>query len=158
MNPATARILTHGVHVLTFVVLLVSGVLLLDPGLRSAVTGGYALTLGAVHRWSGVVFAVVPAAIAVAVGARRVLAPADWGRRRGYVQSAHTIVTVAMVVAFTLTGAVLWKRDGLSMALVDRAQDLHDALTYVGAALLGVHLFDIAVVAFLSRWHAATSP
>jgi cytochrome b subunit of formate dehydrogenase len=147
--------------VLTFIVLLVSGLLILDPTLRSAVTGGYALTLSAVHRWSGVAFAVVPAAIAAAAGARRVLAPAEWGRARGYVQSLHTVVTVAMVAGFTVSGALLWRRDLVSMAVFDRALELHDALTYVGAALLAVHLLDIVAVAFAARWRAAratTSP
>jgi hypothetical protein len=155
VNPEPARVLTHGVHLVTFLVLLASGVLLLDPGLRAAVTGGYALTLSAVHRWGGIVFAAVPAAVAAAAGVRRVLAPAEWGRARGYLQGLHTVVTVALVAGFTITGALIWRRDLVSMAASDRAQELHDALTYAAAALLGFHLLDVAVAALVARWRTA---
>lgn len=161
MNPAGARVVTHAVHALAFVVLLASGVLLMAPTLRAAITGGYALTLSTVHRWSGVAFVVVPTAVAAAAGVRRVLAAAEWGGMRGYIQSVHTAVTVAMVVGFTATGALLWRRDLVPLALFDRALELHDALTYVGAALVALHLLDIVAVAFVARLRAArtaTSP
>jgi len=154
-NPAVARVLAHATHLAAFVVLLVTGLLLLAPTLRSAITGGHALTLGAVHRWAGVAFVGLPAAIVLAGGVRAVLAPAGPGRVRASVQALHVVVTVAMVAGLAVTGAIVWARSAVPAGVFDHAQDLHDQLTYAAALLLGVHLLDVAVVALHGRWQAA---
>ena len=155
MSPALARPLVHAVHVVTFLVLLVTGVLLLFPGLRAAVTGGYSLILREIHRWGGVLYLILPTWIIVQGGARRVLAPAGERTARATWQGLHVAVTILVGDVFTLTGFAIWDKGLLPEALVDGSVVVHDWLTYAAITLLTLHVFDVGVVALLARIQAA---
>ena len=155
MSPALARPLLHTVHLLTFAALFVTGLLLLIPSLRAAVTGGYSLAIREAHRWGGVAFVVVPAGIIAQAGLRNVfIRPAHPSIRTRW-QGFHLALTAMVSVVFVLTGFVLWGKRSLPDTLVELSRGTHDWLTYVAAALLGVHLLEIGLAALVERFHAA---
>ena len=151
LSAALARPVLHTAHVLTFALLLATGLLLLLPTLRATLTGGYSLLIRDTHRWGGIAFAVLPVAIVLYFGARAVfVAPArrTW---RTLWQGAHVGVTAAMGMLFTLTGFVIWWKRSLPDAIVDPSRSVHDGLTYVAIVLVGVHLVEVALAALVAR-------
>lgn len=155
MAPVLARTLVHTTHLVTFLVLFASGLLLLLPNLRAATIGGYALTLQLVHRWGGVAFVVLPASVVLLAGVRTVFWPPAVRTTRAWWQGLHVLFTLVMSAIFTVTGAVIWAAALMPVALHDLAQLVHDRLTYVAAALLGLHLVEVGAASLLARVRAA---
>src|SRR5512139_4088563 len=136
MLSAIARLLTHTTHLVTFVAVFVSGVLLFAPSLRAVFTGGYSLLIRDLHRWGGVAFAVLPLLVIVICGPRKVFhRPLRRGMRRLW-QGTHTLLAVLMSLTFTVTGFVLWGERALSENVVDVSRVIHDWLTYAAAVLV----------------------
>ena len=151
MSAALARPLVHTVHVLTFTVLLATALLLLLPTLRATLTGGYSLLIRDAHRWGGVAFAALPAALLLYFGGRAVfVAPAHRSWRTVW-QGAHVGVTLLLGVVFTLTGFIIWWKRWLPDGLVDTSRSVHDGLTYVAIVLVGAHLVEVALAALVAR-------
>jgi cytochrome b subunit of formate dehydrogenase len=157
MSPALARPLLHTVHLATFLALLVTGLLLLVPGLRAAVTGGYSLLIRETHRWGGVAFTVLPVAIVAGAGARTVFVAHSQRTARTLWQGTHVALTVAMGVVFTVTGFVLWGKQLAPDAIVDVSRLAHDWLTYAAAVLVVAHLLEVGLAAVVGRITAATT-
>lgn len=148
---STAKPLLHTVHVLTFVVLFGTGLLLFLPGLRAAVTGGYSQVIRSGHRWGGLAYAVLPLLVIARFGPRAVFMSPSHPSLRSRLQGAHTLVTYAVGVVFVLTGAVMWAKDSVSEALFDAAQTTHDGLTWAVAVLVALHLAEVSVTAVATR-------
>ncbi len=157
MSPAVARPLLHAVHLLTFIVLLGTGLLLFVPGLRAAVTGGYSLLIRDAHRWGGVAFVVLPALVISSGGARRIFAPPSQPTARARWQGLHVMLTIVISVVFTLTGFVLWGKRLVPEAIFDSAMSVHDWLTYAAGVLVTIHLFDAGLAALLARVQEAAA-
>jgi len=156
MSPTLARPVLHAIHVVTFAVLLATGLLLLLPSLRAAVTGGYSLVIRQAHWWTGVAFAVLPICVLRLAGVGRVLVPTRKWSPRTVAQAVHTGVTVAMAVLFTVTGVVIWGKRALPDWVVDPARAVHDGLTYAVAALVLLHLAEVGLTALMSRVKVAS--
>jgi len=157
MSPALARLLLHTVHLMTFLALLGTGLLLFLPGLRASVTGGYSLLIRDVHRWGGVAFVVLPALVILRCGARRIFAFPRPRTTRIVWQGIHVVVTVVISAAFVATGFALWGKQLLPESLVNGSLTVHDWLTYAVMVLVGVHLADVAVTAAVARLQTATA-
>ncbi len=134
----------HAAHLLTFVALLATGLLLLFPELRAALIGGYSLVVRSVHCWVGVAFVVLPATVLAAGGLRALASAPTTVALRALWRRLHVWGTVLMGVLFTVTGAVLWVDAGVSEAFHDGSRATHNWLTWAGAGLLGVHLLELA--------------
>lgn len=161
MSPAAARPLLHTAHLLTFLLLLITGVLLFAPSLRAAIVGGYSLLIRQTHRWGGVAFVALPLLLVLRFGPRNVFVPPLERTLRTLWQAAHTGATLLLGLIFTATGFIMWGKQSLSDSLVDGSTWLHDSLTYIAAAMLVAHLLEIggaAVVARISAPAAATAP
>jgi cytochrome b subunit of formate dehydrogenase len=146
-----ARPLLHTVHVLTFVFLLVTGLLLFIPDLRALVVGGYSLLIKGAHRWGGVAFLVLPVMIVLRFGIGSVVLRPVRHTVRTAGQAMHFGVTVAMSVLLTVSGFVIWGKALLTESVVDASVWVHDALTYVAIILLVLHLVEVATTALLTR-------
>ena len=157
MPRSLGRLLLHSVHVLTFALLLSTGILMLSPELRSAVTGGYSLVLYGVHCWGGVAFVALPLLVVVASGGPAVLAPETTGRLRRLWQSTHMAVTVGFAVAFTATGLALWVKDSISQSTADLSFALHNGLTYAAGLLVALHVVEVAGSGMAARLQEARS-
>lgn len=155
--PAVIRPLLHTIHLLTFVLLFVTGVLLLAPGLRAAVTGGYSLLIGNVHRWGGVAFAALPVAVGLRFGVRSIFVPADVWTSRALWQGLHIAVTVLISLVFTATGVVLWGKRTLPESIVQSSHSVHGWLTYAAGILVAVHLLDVGLATLVGRIRAAVA-
>jgi hypothetical protein len=155
--PHVARVLLHTAHLATFVVLVATGLLLLVPTLRAAVTGGYSLIIREVHSWGGVAFLVLPAVIVACAGARSVFGPPADRTLRGLWQGLHLGVTVAMGGALTLTGFALWSKRLVPEPITEVSRTLHDWLTYGAIVLLAAHLGEVGVAAVVARIAAGTT-
>jgi cytochrome b561-like protein len=155
MSPTLARPLLHTVHLLLFLVLLGTGLLLYIPGLRAAVTGGYSLVIRETHLWGGVAFVVLPGWIIFRCGVRRTFnAPGPRTMRRVW-QALHGAVTILLSGAFALTGFVLWGKRLLPDSLVEPSLNTHDALTYAAVILVGAHLIEVGLASFVARIKSA---
>ena len=157
MSPALARPLLHSAHVVTFLVLLVSGLLLLLPGLRAAVTGGYSLIIRETHLWVGVAFVILPALIILPCGIRQVFAPPTQRTARSIWQGLHVAVTIVVSAVLVVTGFVLWGKEFVAEPLVEGSLLAHDWLTYATAVLLGLHLVELGVAALVARLQQAAT-
>jgi len=155
MSPTLARAVLHTAHLFTFALLLLSGLLLLIPGLRSVITGGYSLVIRETHRWGGVAFVALPALIVLGTGTRTVFAARTQHTAKAVWQRLHVAVTVLMSIVFTATGFALWTKALLPEPFLDTSLLLHDWLTYGAIALLGAHLFDVGLSALVARFQAA---
>lgn len=142
MPVAIARILAHAVHGFAFLLLVVTALLLTFPELRAEVTGGYALTLASLHRWIGVAFVALPAALLLSAGARRCLAPAEDGGP-GHLRLVHTALVVALSAVFLLSGLALWARASVSSGVFDAARAVHLAAMWIALAALAAHLGEV---------------
>ncbi|MBI3785203.1 MAG: hypothetical protein HY270_17565 [Deltaproteobacteria bacterium] len=151
MSPAVSRVLLHTVHLLTFVAVFATGVLLFVPDLRAAVTGGHSLVIREAHRWGGVVFAGLPAVLIAMVGARKIFVAPGVPTLRTYWQRLHTAFTVFLTVVFTVTGFVLWGKRFAPEPILEMSRALHDGLTYAVAPLVGLHLCEVGVAALVER-------
>jgi cytochrome b subunit of formate dehydrogenase len=157
MSPAFARPLLHTAHLLTFLGLLGTGLLLFLPGLRAVVTGGYSLLIRDTHRWGGVAFVVLPALIIMRCGIRYIFVSPGPRTARVVWQGIHAAVTVSISAVLAVTGFVLWGKRSLPEPLVDGSLTIHDWLTYAVMVLVGIHLLDVGVVAVVTRLQAATT-
>ncbi len=157
MSPSLARPLLHTVHLLTFAILLATGLLLFVPGLRAAVTGGYSLQIRAAHRWGGVAFVILPALLILAAGARHVFRVPAQRTVTTVWQGLHTGITILFAVIFTATGFALWAEPSLPETLVDHSRSVHDWLTYAAALLVLLHLAQVGMAALVARFAAATA-
>ena len=146
-----ARPLLHTAHLLTFAVVFATGVLMLAPGLRAALVGGYSLLLREAHRWGGVAFAALPLAIIVSFGPRTLFAPPANRTARSLWQGLHVVLTVLMVVVFTVTGFILWGKRTFPETIVQGSVSAHEWLTYFAAAAVVIHLVDIGLAALMAR-------
>lgn len=155
MSSQIARPLVHAVHLLTFLVLFVTGLLLLVPDLRSAITGGYSQVVRESHRWGGVAFFVLPLLVILRFGVRSVFAPPAERTLRSLWQGLHVAVTVVTGVLFTVTGFVLWAKQAVPESLLDHSRDLHDWLTWAVGLLVLLHLVEVGVAALVGRLRAA---
>lgn len=152
------RPLLHTVHLLTFGLLFATGLLLMAPALRAAITGGYSHLLRSIHWWGGVAFVVLPLSIAAWFGPRSLAPPhREEPRARRLWQLLHLALTVGMSLAFAVTGFVIWARRSLPDVLVDPCVLLHEWLTWAAAALLGVHLAEVAIARAVERVRAAAA-
>ena len=157
MSSALARPLLHMTHLLTFALLLATGLLLLLPGLRVAVTGGHSLLIRTAHRWGGVAFVVLPLLLLVRFGARS-LAPAPAARTlRTLWQSGHVALTVGMSAAFTLTGAAIWAPRLLPDTFAEIGRSSHDWLTYAAGLVVAAHRLEVGIAALVARVRAAAA-
>jgi cytochrome b subunit of formate dehydrogenase len=146
-----ARHLLHSVHTVTFLLLLASGLLLFVPELRSLATGGYSLHLRQLHRWSGIAFVALPAAILAGYGARALAARAASRTARARWKRFHFAASAVMTALFAITGAMLWSPAAFSEMTVDLARALHERLTFVAAAFLGAHVIEAGSGAVAQR-------
>ncbi len=157
MSPAMIRPLLHSVHVVTFGVLLATGLLLLLPGLRGAITGGYSQWIRDGHRWGGVAYAVLPLLICLRFGVRDLVPRPAVRTLRTVWQAIHTGITVLMGILFTVTGAVIWARRSMPENLVEASHTIHDLLTYAAIVLVATHLVEIGLAALVERFKMAAS-
>ena len=155
MSPALARPLLHTAHLLTFAVLLATGLLLWLPGLRGAVTGGHSLLIRNAHRWGGVAFIMLPLIIMVCFGARSLAAAPAARTLRTLWQGGHVGLTVVMTGVFTLTGAAIWAQRVLPDAVGELCRSKHDWLTYAAGLMVAVHLLEVGMAALVARVRAA---
>ena len=157
MSPALARPLLHTVHLLTFVLLFVTGLLLLLPGLRGAVTGGHSLLIRNAHRWGGVAFVVLPLLVVVGFGVRSLAAAPAARTLRTLWQGGHVGLTVVISGVFALTGAAIWARRLLPDAVGELCRVTHDWLTYAAGLLVAAHLIEVGMAALVARVRAAVA-
>ncbi len=155
MSSQVARPLVHTVHLLTFAVLFVSGLLLFIPDLRAAVTGGYSQIVRESHRWGGVAFFVLPVAIIIRFGVHSVFVAPQERTLRSLWQGLHVALTLIIGVVFIVTGVVLWAQRSVPESLLEPSRDIHDWLTYVVAVLVLLHLVEVAVAALVARFRSA---
>jgi cytochrome b subunit of formate dehydrogenase len=152
MNPAIARPLLHTVHLLTFLILLATGLMLFSPTLRSTVTGGYSLVLYEIHCWSGVAFVVLPMFVVLRFGPRSIHSRPPEATLRALWQGLHAVITVLLGGVLAVTGFVLWAQDSLPQRMVDSSLQLHGLFTWIVAAAFAVHLFDVGLSALAERF------
>ena len=142
MSGARARRLLHGVHVVTTVGLVATGVLIAWPDLRARLVGGYGRELGEIHVWLGWAFLAAPG-LALAAAARPLLADLrgrfaaqdPWRWRR-----AHVALTLGGGGVLGVTGVAAWAIEHLPVSLVDASLVLHSWVTWLVVAALPVHL------------------
>jgi cytochrome b subunit of formate dehydrogenase len=158
MSPAVARPLLHTAHLLTFVVVFATGMLLFVPGLRAAVTGGYSLVIRETHRWGGVAFAAAPGVLIATAGVRSLFAAPAARTLRSYWQDVHIALTVLITIVFTLTGFVLWGRRSVPESMVEVSRTAHDWLTYIVVVLVVAHLCEVGAATLIARIKAAATP
>jgi cytochrome b subunit of formate dehydrogenase len=151
MSPILVRPLLHTAHLLTFLLLLATGLLLFLPGLRALITGGYSLVIRETHRWGGVAFVVLPGVLVLPCGVRRVFAVPGQRTGRKLWQGMHTSVTVLTGAMLALTGFILWGKRLFPEGIADSSLTAHDWLTFVGVAVLGMHVLDVGVAALFGR-------
>lgn len=154
MSSQVARPLVHTVHLLTFIVLFVSGVLLFVPDLRAAVTGGYSLIVRQSHRWGGVAFFLLPLLVMLRFGVRSVFAPPGKRTLRTLWQGLHVALTLLIGLVFTATGLVMWAARSVPDWVLDPSRDLHDWLTYVVGVLVLLHLAEVGIAALIARFRS----
>jgi len=152
-----ARPLLHTVHLLTFAILLVTGLLLFVPGLRAAVTGGYSQLIRHAHRWVGIAFVVLPVALVLACGPAKVFIAPARSTMRALWSGLHTGTVVIMWVTFTVTGFAIWDKRFLAESVVEGFRAAHDWLTDAAVVALAAHLTDIGLAGLLARFRAAAS-
>jgi len=135
---------SHAAHAATFLILLVTGVLLFSPAIRSQIVGGYSLHLRLIHCWTGVIFA-----LATVPFLMHALRPGSIRQARGQGlpgnnlhlwRRAHLLFTVGATAAFTASGVLLWQQGRFGLALTDASATVHLWLTYAAAAVLAGHL------------------
>jgi hypothetical protein len=155
MSPALARPLLHTAHLLTFALLFATGLLLLLPGLRGAVTGGHSLLIRNAHRWGGVAFVVLPLLIVLRFGTRSLAAAPATRTLRTLWGGGHVGLTVVMSGVFTLTGAVIWAQRSFPDAFGELCRSAHDWFTYAAGLMVTVHLIEVGITALVARVRAA---
>ncbi len=146
-----ARPLLHTVHLLTFVVLLATGLLLLVPDLRALATGGYSLLIKEVHRWGGIAFLALPVVVVLRNGLGSIVVRPARHTVRTVWQAMHVGITVIMSALLIGSGFLIWGKAALPETILDASIWVHDTFTYVALVLLGMHLVEVAVAALLAR-------
>jgi hypothetical protein len=156
LSAEIARPALHLVHLLTFVALLATGLLLFSADLRAATVGGYALWLGVIHSWVGVAFVVAPLAILMRARTAVLFAAPSPRSVRTMWQTLHVGMTVAMTVLFTLTGLALWAEEIVGTRTSDACRGAHAWLTGFAAAFVALHLLEVGVSHVVTRIRTAT--
>jgi Ni,Fe-hydrogenase I cytochrome b subunit len=151
MTATRGRPLLHMIHLVTAVILFATGLLLLLPALRAQVTGGHSLEIRDAHRWAGVAFGALPAAIVGAVGARTAFAASRASAARRSWKRANVALTIATTVLFTLTGVGMWQGRRLPFAIADAARSAHRWLTWTFALLVAAHVAEVGFAAVRAR-------
>jgi len=141
MSPIGIRQTIHHVYTLAAIALLVTGALLAWPDVRAAVLGGYGRETLDVHLWAGWITIGLPALVLLA--ARPIWR--DLVRRLGPpdgITWRKINITLSLVagVLLAVTGVLLWLDLGLSLAAIDAALFIHDALSWLILGALVVHI------------------
>lgn len=124
--------LAHGIYMLVFLVLVVTGVLLYSPDLRIMLTSGYSLLISKIHKYAGV--AAVPSLAAYGIPlVRNRTEPARW-------QRVHIIFVFASGALFILTGFALWCITNTHVVLVDMSLWIHRILTVLAMGFVCMHV------------------
>lgn len=155
---AVARPFLHAVHLVTFAVLLVTGLLLFVPDLRAMATGGYSLVIRQTHCWVGVAFTVLPVLVALRYGVRSMLAPPEKLTVRTLWKGFHFALTIAVGALLAVSGFVLWGKALAPRSIVEASRLAHDWLTYGAGLLLALHLLEVGGTALVERIVAAGGP
>ena len=155
LSAEIARPALHMVHLLTFGVLLATGLLLLLPDLRAATVGGYALWLGGIHLWVGVAFVVAPLAILMRSRAPILFVAPSVRSARATWQALHVGTTVVMTVLFAVTGFALWADEFVGAKAAEASRTAHAWLTAAAGVFVAVHLLEAGVTHLLTRVRAA---
>lgn len=127
----------HLAYTLCFLSLAATGFLLFFPDLRMALTSGYSLVIGRVHKYAGA--AAVP--VLLVFGRTLVQSQSDptaWRR-------AHSWLVVGTGALLAVSGVVLWFPTYFSEVLVNASTLSHQALTFVVVPLFILHLIMIRV-------------
>jgi cytochrome b subunit of formate dehydrogenase len=145
----------HLIHAFTFFVLLATGILLFSPTIRSRVVGGYSLSLGMIHWWTGIAFVLVtlpvarhPFRLARNGSGRGAPSPEERGR---HWRRFHLLFTLGSAVVFTATGLVLWFRGSFSLEITDASATIHLWLTYLATMIFAAHLTAAVIALRASR-------
>ncbi|GIW40826.1 MAG: hypothetical protein KatS3mg076_1403 [Candidatus Binatia bacterium] len=144
MNPSQARTTLHLLHLLPFLVLLATGLLLRNPDLRSALVGGYSLVLRRVHLWAAIAFCALPLPVFFRHGVRTLVAVRAGPPVRTRWRRIHTAATLGFSSALAATGFLLSADLHLPERLLTEARSLHAACAVSAALLLVVHLLEVS--------------
>ncbi len=133
----------HAAHAVTAVVLVVTGLLILLPEMRSQTIGGYGQETGRIHVYVGLAFAVAP--LVAWLWAPRGLLAAPWERTRARDfrstwRRTHIIISLVASAALTASGLVLWLGVDLPVELWDAADQVHVICHWVVTASIPLHL------------------
>lgn len=133
----------HVAHAATVLVLVVTGLLILWPELRSRTLGGYGVETGRVHLYLGLAFAIAPV-LAWLLAPRGLLADLweqiDPRDLRSRWRRTHIVVSLVSSAALTLSGLVLWLGVDLPVKLWDATADVHVVGHWILTLSLPVHL------------------
>jgi cytochrome b subunit of formate dehydrogenase len=141
MSPTAIRQAIHHIYTLLALVLLATGALLTWPDLRAQVIGGYGREILDVHLWAGWVMLGTPALLLLA--ARPIWR--DLLRRLGRPdgitwRKINSVLSLAAGVLLAVSGVLLWLDLGLSLAVIDAALFVHQALSWLILGALAVHI------------------
>ena len=141
MSPIGIRRAVHHVYTVVGIVLLATGALLAWPDLRAQVIGGYGRETLDVHLWAGWIMLATPVLALLALrpiwcDLVRRLGPPDGITWR----KINIVLTLVAAVALAGSGVLLWLDRGLSVAVIDAALFVHDALSWLILAALVVHV------------------
>jgi cytochrome b subunit of formate dehydrogenase len=140
IQPATARRGLHGLHTLTSLALVATGLLIQWPELRAWLVGGYGRELALLHEQSALVFLAAPV-LALALAGRALLRDATvrLSRPRLTWRKVHLATSLVLSLALSVSGAVMWLDRG-PLGLLDASVELHVWSTWAFLATLAVHL------------------
>ncbi len=133
----------HALHAVAGLALVVTGLLILLPDLRSSTLGGYGREVGLVHVYLGLLFAVAP--VLAWMWVPRGLLAGSWERIRqqgpgATWRRAHIVVTLVASAALSLSGVIMWLGTDLPTAIWDATDQVHVVCHWVVTLSLPVHL------------------
>ncbi|MBW2272083.1 MAG: cytochrome b/b6 domain-containing protein [Deltaproteobacteria bacterium] len=142
MSPVGIRQALHHLYTAALLLLFATGLLLAQPDLRGSLVGGYGREILDIHLWVGWVFLGLPL-LALLLAARPLLR--DLLRRLGPPdgitwRKVHIALTLAAGLVLAATGLVLWLDSGFPLAVSDVAVEVHEIVSYLVIAILGLHL------------------
>ncbi len=133
----------HAAHAVTALALLVTGLLILWPELRSRTLGGYGREVGEIHVYLGLVFAIAPV-LAWLLAPRGLLADLwkqiDPSGLRSSWRRTHIVVSIIASAALSLSGLVLWLAVDLPIPLWDAADQVHVVCHWIVMLSLPLHV------------------
>ncbi|MBW2240587.1 MAG: cytochrome b/b6 domain-containing protein [Deltaproteobacteria bacterium] len=143
-DPGIVRRWLHHVQAVAVILLLASGWMIGDPDLRGRFIGGYGREILQAHLWVGWLLLAAPV-LALSLAARPLLG--DAARRLGPPdpiwtwRKVHLATVIALSVALSASGVLLWADFELPRGWLDAALATHLFATWVLAASIPVHLF-----------------